>query len=160
MCRELGIINPRHACAARVTVVGSVCPSVCVCVSVNISPLEHLCPENHIMYSLGNEGQKICGFSLKLLRCGDPAILPSYGVPYGGHYSSACANKRGVSTCVRARVLRQRATSLAEPRLLCAAKRQCGGNYAMAKCTQSTGKQKIIYSHGHVHMQLHRGFAL
>ena len=27
-----GVINPRHACAARVTVVGSVCLSVCLCV--------------------------------------------------------------------------------------------------------------------------------
>ena len=26
------VINPRHACAARVTVVGSVCLSVCLCV--------------------------------------------------------------------------------------------------------------------------------
>ena len=26
------VINPRRACAARVTVVGSVCPSVCLCV--------------------------------------------------------------------------------------------------------------------------------
>ena len=33
---HMGVINPRRACAARVTVVGSVCPSVClsVCVSV------------------------------------------------------------------------------------------------------------------------------
>ena len=32
--QQLGIsmINPRRACAARVTVVGSVCPSVCLCV--------------------------------------------------------------------------------------------------------------------------------
>ena len=28
------IFNPRRACAARVTVVGSVCVCVCVCVSV------------------------------------------------------------------------------------------------------------------------------
>ena len=28
------IINPRRACAARVTVVGSVCLCVCLCVSV------------------------------------------------------------------------------------------------------------------------------
>ena len=28
------LINPRHACPARVTVVGSVCVCVCVCVPV------------------------------------------------------------------------------------------------------------------------------
>ena len=28
------LVNPRRACAARVTVVGFVCLSVCVCVSV------------------------------------------------------------------------------------------------------------------------------
>ena len=57
------IINPRRACAARVTVVGSVC--LCVCVSVSVK--SHLTygasvrPENAVTYSAGNEGQKICG---------------------------------------------------------------------------------------------------
>ena len=40
------LINPRHACAVRVTVVWSVCVCVCVCVSVyllsHISRIEHL----------------------------------------------------------------------------------------------------------------------
>ena len=40
------VINPPRACAARVTVVDSACPSVC--------------PENAVTYSAGNEGQKIC----------------------------------------------------------------------------------------------------
>ena len=57
------IINPRRACAVRVTVVGSVCVCVCVCLSVK----QHLTygasvrPENAVTYSAGNEGQKFCG---------------------------------------------------------------------------------------------------
>ena len=40
----LVVINPRRACAARVTVVGFVCVSVCLCVCLlsHISPKEHL----------------------------------------------------------------------------------------------------------------------
>ena len=59
------VINPRRACAARVTVVGSVC--LCVCMSVCLSVKSHLTygasvrPENAVTYSAGNEGQKICG---------------------------------------------------------------------------------------------------
>ena len=54
------IINPRRACAARVTVVGS----VCVCVSVNKSHLTSgasVRPENTVTYSAGNGGRNICG---------------------------------------------------------------------------------------------------
>ena len=60
------IINPRRACAARVTVLGYVCVCVCVCVCVSVC-LSHLTygasvrPENAVAYSAGNEGQKICG---------------------------------------------------------------------------------------------------
>ena len=62
----------------RVTVVFlSVC--VCVCVCVCLSVKSHLTsgasvrPENTVTYSAGNGGQK--SFSLKPLRCGDPALL-------------------------------------------------------------------------------------
>ena len=56
------LINPRRACAARVTVV-----VLCVCLSVCLSVKSHLTygasvrPENAVTYSAGNEGQKICG---------------------------------------------------------------------------------------------------
>ena len=59
------VINPRRACAARVTVVGFVCVSVCLCVCLSVK--SHLTygasvrPENAVTYSRGNEGQKICG---------------------------------------------------------------------------------------------------
>ena len=58
-----GIINPRRACAARVTVV-VVSVSVCVCVCVCVSVKSHLTfgasvrPENAVTYSVGNKGQK------------------------------------------------------------------------------------------------------
>ena len=42
----------------RVTVVVRVCVSVCLLSHTCISPLE---PENTVMYSAGNGGQKICG---------------------------------------------------------------------------------------------------
>ena len=65
------IVNPRHACAARVTVLGRVC--VCVCVSVyllsHISPLERpfvlkilSCTKQAM------EVKKFVGFSLKPLH--------------------------------------------------------------------------------------------
>ena len=56
------VVNPRRACAARVTVV-----VLCVCLSVCLSVKSHLTygasvrPENAVTYSAGNEGQKICG---------------------------------------------------------------------------------------------------
>ena len=72
------IINPRRACAARVTVVAvSVC--VCVCVCVCLSVKSHLTSgasvrsENYATYSAGNEGRKNCGvFS-------ETASFQSYG---------------------------------------------------------------------------------
>ena len=56
-CVTLPIINPRRACAARVTVVGfvSVCLSVCLTYGTSVRP------ENAVTYSAGNEGRKICG---------------------------------------------------------------------------------------------------
>ena len=71
-------INPRRACAARVTVLGHVC--VCVCVSVCLSVKSHLTsgasvrPENTVVYSVGNGGQNICGVFF------ETAPFKSYGV--------------------------------------------------------------------------------
>ena len=55
------IINPRRACAARVTVVGSVCLCVCVSVKSHLTYGASVRPENAVTYSAGNEGQNICG---------------------------------------------------------------------------------------------------
>ena len=72
------VINPRRACAARVTVVGSVCLSVKSHLTYGAS----VRPENAVTYSAGNEGQKIVGFSLKPLRCRDPTLPPLCGRAY------------------------------------------------------------------------------
>ena len=50
-------INPRRACAARVTVVGFVCVSV----KSHLTYRASVRPENAVTYSAGNEGRKICG---------------------------------------------------------------------------------------------------
>ena len=57
------LFNPRRACAARVTVVGSVC--VCVCVSVqHLTSRASVYPEINVTYSTGNEVETIvCFFS-------------------------------------------------------------------------------------------------
>ena len=84
------IINPRRACAARVTVVGCVCLSVCVCVCVSVT--QHLTsraivhPKNDTTYFTGDEGQKICTvFSEKKLwretRAKKANMLINTGLP-------------------------------------------------------------------------------
>ena len=50
------VINPRRACAARVTVVG-----VSVCLLSHITYGVSVGPENAVKYSPGNEGRKFCG---------------------------------------------------------------------------------------------------
>ena len=72
-----GIINPRRACAARVT---PMCVCVCVCVSVN-RHLTHgasVRPENAVTYSAGNESQNICGVfseTAPLQRSSTPSVV-------------------------------------------------------------------------------------
>ena len=51
------MLNRRRACAARVTVVVRVCLSV----KSNLTSGASVRPENSVTYSMGNEGQKICG---------------------------------------------------------------------------------------------------
>ena len=86
------VFNPRRACAARVTVVGSVCVSVCLCVCLSVK--SHLTygasvrPENAVTYSAGNEGQNICGdlpetsafksYAAKHERKSQLLIIPTY----------------------------------------------------------------------------------
>ena len=52
------LINPRGACAARVT---SVCVSVCVSVRSHLTYGASVRPENAVTYSTGKKGQRICG---------------------------------------------------------------------------------------------------
>ena len=53
------IINPRRACAARVTVVGSVCVCVCVSVTLHLTSRMSVRLKNDTIYLTGTEGQKI-----------------------------------------------------------------------------------------------------
>ena len=71
---DLLVINPRRACAARVTVVGSVCVSV----KSNLTPGASVRPENTVTYSAGNGDQKFVGFSLKQLRS---IVMASFAYP-------------------------------------------------------------------------------
>ena len=67
-------INPRRACAARVTVVGSVCVSVKSHLTYGAS----VRPENAVTYSAGNEGQTICGVfseTAPLQRSSTPSVV-------------------------------------------------------------------------------------
>ena len=54
------VINPRRACTARVT--------VCVCVCYSTSHLSDYSFHTRD-YLTGNEGQKFCAVSLKMLHC-------------------------------------------------------------------------------------------
>ena len=65
------LINPRCACAARVTVVGSVCLCVSVC-PLNISPLECLFVLKTISCTQrATKVKTIVWISRKLLHCRD-----------------------------------------------------------------------------------------
>ena len=75
-----GVINPRRACAARVTAVGSVCVCVCVCLLLYISPLERLfVPETIPSTQRAMKVRKFVGVSLKMLRCKARALPALYG---------------------------------------------------------------------------------
>ena len=49
--------------------------SVCLSVKSHLTSGASVHPENAVTYSTGNGGKKFVGFSLKLLRCGDPTLL-------------------------------------------------------------------------------------
>ena len=77
-CHYRQLINPWHAYAARVTIVGFFCLSVCLL--SHISPLERL----FVLKTLSRTQQAtkvktIVGFSLILLRCRDLALSALYG---------------------------------------------------------------------------------
>ena len=69
-------INPRRACAARVTVVVPMC--VCLSVKSNLTSGASVRPENSVTYSVGNGVKKIVGVSLKPLRS---KVMASFAYP-------------------------------------------------------------------------------
>ena len=81
------IINPQRACAARVTVV-----VMSVCLSV--TPLERLFVLKTLSHTQrAAKVKKFVGFSLKPLRCRDPALPPLYGHAYSRPFFS-CTRMR------------------------------------------------------------------
>ena len=69
----------------RVTVVVL---SVCVCVSVksHLTSGASVLPENTVTHSAAMEVKKFVGFSLKPLRCRDPALPPLTAIHTVGHF--------------------------------------------------------------------------
>ena len=90
------LINPRRACAARVTVVGfSVCPLVANSLQERLfvfKPLSHTLRATKV--------KTFVGFSLKPLRCRDPALPPLYGHAYSRPFFHA------YFSCTRMRISR------------------------------------------------------
>ena len=58
------------------------CSRSCLSIKPHLTYGASVRPENAVTYSAGNEGQKFVGFSLKPLRCRDPALPPLYGHTY------------------------------------------------------------------------------
>ena len=84
----IAIFNPRRACAARVTVVGSVCLSVKSHLTYGAS----VRPEIDVTYSAGNKGGKICGVfseTAPLQRSGTSCIVCLCAV---GHFPAESAH--------------------------------------------------------------------
>ena len=91
----IAIINPWHACAARVTVVGC----VCVPVSQHLTSGASVCLEITVTYSTGKKGKKkVCGGFTEttlLQRSSTSRIVQLFFV---GHFSLC-----GKRTCARAK---------------------------------------------------------
>ena len=109
------LINSRHACAARITVV-VVCVCVCVCLLIHIWPLERL----FVLKMLSRTQRetkikKFVGFSQKLLHCRDPAPASLYHtVIFHFHFGNyvrmrnvkrMCKNRLAKSSTVLYRIL-------------------------------------------------------
>ena len=100
------VINPRRTCAARVTVVGSVC--LFVCLLSHISPLECL----FVLKTLSRtqratKVKKFVGFSLKPLRCRDPASPRCTAIHTLCHFKAHARMNEACQLVVRAQVWRQ-----------------------------------------------------
>ena len=92
------VVNPRRACAARVTVVVM---SVCLSVCLSVTPLERLFVLKTLSHTQrATKVKKIVGFSLKPLRCRDPALPPLYGHAYSRPFFHA------YFSCTRMRISR------------------------------------------------------
>ena len=112
---------PRRACAARVTVVVM---SVCLSVCLSVTPLERLFVLKTLSHTQrATKVKKFVGFSLKPLRCRDPALPPLYGHAYSRPFFS-CTRMR--ISRVYTRMIHRRGFStlvlFINPRRACAAR--------------------------------------
>ena len=93
-------VNPRRACAARVTVCLSVCLS-----AQHLTSRASFRPENHITYSTGNEGPNVCGVFSKtasLRRSSNPSVVCHHTAAiFPAH---ALTNEARQLTCASVRV--------------------------------------------------------
>ena len=62
------VVYPRRACAARVTVLGSMCLSVCLCVKSHLTYGASVRPENAVTTQRTTKVKKFVWICLKLLR--------------------------------------------------------------------------------------------
>ena len=127
------VINPRRACAARVTVV-VVCVCVCVCLLSHISLLERL----FVLKTLSRtqretKVKKFVGFSLKPLRYRDPALPPLYGHAYSRPFFS-CTRMRISRVYTRMIHRRGFSTLVINPRRACAARVTVVGSVCVCVC--------------------------
>ena len=91
------IINPQHACVARVD-----CVCLCVCVSVesHLTSEVSVRHENAVTYSAGNEGQNIFTETALWQRSSTSCIVwLLYGLPFSLHRERACAYFDNSSFC-------------------------------------------------------------
>ena len=105
------VINPRCACAARVTVVGS----VCVCPLLNISPLERLFVTQSVPHTQrAAKVRNFVWFSLKMLRCRARALPSLYGYASDTDSSSATSARKINKQFCQNDGIRDRVTGIVE----------------------------------------------
>ena len=99
---DMRIVNPRRACAARVTVVGSVSLSVCVSVKSHLTYGVSVHPENAVTYSAGNEGQNICGVFSETAPLQRSSSLRCTAMRTVGHFSMRIVYAHAYFSCIYA----------------------------------------------------------
>ena len=78
----VALVNTWRACAGRVTVV-----AVSVFVKSHLTSGVSVCHENAAMYSVGNEGQNICGVVSEIVPLQRSRLPPLMAIHWVGHFS-------------------------------------------------------------------------
>ena len=82
------IINPRHACVARVIVARFVCVCVSVSFESHLTSEASVRPENTVTYSAGNKDQNICRVFSETAPLQRSSTLCIVRLLYGLHFHS------------------------------------------------------------------------